>query len=190
VDPTDDDPSPGEPGGTPPDFGDDDGGDSDSGPSQQEQRQNQIDNAVQDVIANSPFASVADDVATEFQGGSVETELTGAAQDLRQEAQSLIDTNPAADVVEDLSIGDDVSVRDQVQRSFDRSQAVQETITESRFADEADDVVASFQGGDVVTELTGDAAQARSEAQELIESNPAADALADVVIDEGDASSA
>jgi hypothetical protein len=77
-----------------------------------------------------------------------------------------------------------------VQRSFDRSQAVQETITESRFADEADDVVASFQGGDVVTELTGDAAQARSEAQELIESNPAADALADVVIDEGDASSA
>jgi len=178
-DPTDDPPAPGEPGGNE-GIGDDG---TDTGPTQAEQRQNQIDDAVTDFVSNNPFAQAAEDVVADIQDGAVQTQLSESARELQAQAQDIISNNPAADAIEDLNIDDGVSVRDQVQRSFERSQAIQERIAESRFADEASDVAASFQGSDVVTELTGEAAQAQQAVEETVTESRFADEASEVVAD-------
>jgi hypothetical protein len=84
----------------------------------------------------------------------------------------------------DLTIGDgDASVTQEAERDFEREQALQQTISESRFANEADDVAVDFEDGDAVTSLADDAADARQQAEQIIDENPAADSLSDLAID-------
>jgi 3-dehydroquinate dehydratase len=135
---------------------------------------------VSDFVSNNPFAQAAGDVAASFQNGSVEAELTDAAAEAQQQAQDIIANNPAADAVADLSIGDTVSVRDQVQRSFERQQAVSQTVSESPFADEPDDVDVTFDDGQAQTDLAGDAAQERQAVEQTVEQSPFADEIDDV----------
>ena len=178
-DQTDDDPSPGEPGGTPDDFGDggaSSGGRNPSGgPSAGAGGDPADDNAfgateraqaINEAVRESPYANDSQDIAIDTSSGEIETELTGDAARAQQRANRLIANNPAADEVDDINIEDgNATVAQDAQRDFQREQATQQVIDESRFADESDDVAVSFADGEAQTDLAGDAKRQQQQAQ-------------------------
>jgi hypothetical protein len=135
-------------------------------------------------VTSSRFANDSQDIAIDTSGGDIETELTGDAAQAQQRASDIVENNPAVESIDDVAVGDGTaSVAAQAQREFEREQALEETISESRFADDAGDVAVSFDGDEAETSLTESAAAAREQAQQIIDDNPAADSLSDLTVD-------
>jgi len=126
-----------------------------------------------------------------FEDGQAQTDLTGDAARAQQRTNRLLASNPAAESLSDIDIGDgDASVTEDAQRDFEREQTVEQTIEQSPFADEPDDVATTVtEDGDddfdAVAELTGDA---EAQTQDLLSNDPAADTLGDIDIGDGTAS--